>query len=121
MIVSDARPLKARQYHRAPMRLLNGLLRGANAIGLARISLDREELLARACKETGLQNFGEEVFLEPMQLLIHALQSEADLNPVGRFMNRMNILRLLKGRLYAQDLLTRHPEILERELPDPIV
>jgi hypothetical protein len=36
-------------------------------------------------------------------------------------MNRANILRLLKSRLYAQDLLTRHPEILQREIPDPVV
>jgi len=120
-IVSDTPPLKASHYHRTPMRLLNGLLQGANKMGLARISLDREELLSRACRQTGLQDFGEESFLEPMQLLIRALESEADLNPVGRFMNRMNILRLLKGRLYAQDLLRRHPEILEREIPDPVV
>ncbi len=31
------------------------------------------------------------------------------------------MLRLLKHRLYAHDLLTRHPEILERRIPDPVV
>ena len=113
--------LKATQYHRTPIRLLNGVLRGANAIGLARISLDGSEMLEKARKETGLSDFGGETFLEPMQVLIQSLEQEADLNPLGRFMNRANILRLLKGRLYAQDLLKRHPEILEREIPDPVV
>jgi hypothetical protein len=113
--------LKATDYHRTPMRILNTALRGANALGLARISLNPDALVAAARKETGLNDFGDEHFLEPMQLIIRALEEEADLNPVGRFMNRANILRLLKARLWAQDLLVRHPEILEREIPDPVV
>jgi len=119
--VSMVTQLSATAYHRAPMRILNTVLRGASAVGLARFSLQRENLLATARKATGLQDFGEESFFDPMQRLINALEEEAELNPVGRFMNRTNILRLLKHRLHAQDLLTRHPEILERHIPDPVV
>ena len=114
-------PITARDYHRKPIRLLNAVLDGARTLGLARFELEPDKLLAQARQETGLQDFGDERFLHPMQLLIHSLQQEADLNPVGRFMNRANILRLLKHRLYAQDLLKRHPEILERSMPDPVV
>jgi hypothetical protein len=96
------------------------VLRGANAIGLARVDLRAETLLARAQRDTGLSDFGDESFLEPMRLLIDSLE-RADLNPVGRFMNRANILRILKHRLYAQELLRQHPEILQRQLPDPVV
>ena len=103
------------------MRILNGALRGINTLGLARIDLTPDKLIATAKKETGLSDFGDASFLEPMHLMIRALEEEADLNPVGRFMNRMNIVRLLKGRLYAEDLLARHPEILERQLLDPVV
>jgi hypothetical protein len=113
--------LKATDYHRTPMRVLNSALRGAAAVGLGRFSLDRDALVAAARKATGLRSFGDDSFFDPMQRLITALEEEADLNPVGRFMNRTNILRLLKHRLYAQDLLTRHPEILERHIPDPVV
>jgi Sulfotransferase family len=120
-IVSMGTQLTATNYHRAPMRLVNTMLRGANAVGLARFPLQRDALVAAARKATGLENFGDESFFVPMQHLINALEEEADLNPVGRFMNRTNILRLLKHRLYAQDLLTRHPEILERHIPDPVV
>ena len=91
------------------MRLLNGALRAGRSLGLARFDLEANTLLARARQETGLQDFGDESFLQPMQGLIHALQEEADLNPVGRFMQRANILRLLKHRLYVQDLLQRRP------------
>jgi hypothetical protein len=96
-------------------------LRGINTLGLARIDLTPDKLIATAKKETGLSDFGDASFLEPMHLMIRALEEEADLNPVGRFMNRMNIVRLLKGRLYAEDLLARHPEILERQFLDPVV
>lgn len=119
--MSDSAQLKATDYHRRPLRALNTVMRGANAIGLARISLDPDTLIATARKETGLDDFGSDRFIAPMRLLIDSLEKEANLNPLGRFMNRANIVRLLKGRLYAHDLLQRHPEILERELPDPVV
>jgi hypothetical protein len=108
-------------YHRRPIRLLNTLLRGAGRVGLARFDLNPEALLQQAGAETGLSDFGEPSFMEPMHLLIDSLEQEADLNPVGCFMNRANIVRLLKHRLYVADLLRRHPEILEREFPDPVV
>ena len=85
--------LRAVDYHRPPIRLLNGILRGAGVLGLAKFKLDQDSLLARARKETGLRDFGDEAFLQPLRLLIHSLQEEADLNPIGRFMNRANILR----------------------------
>ena len=113
--------LKASDYHRTPIRLLNAAWGTLNTVGLANISLNSDALIARAKKDTGLTDFGGDDFLEPMHLLIHSLETEADLNPVGRFMNRTNILRLLKGRLQAQALFTQHPGIKERELLDPVV
>lgn len=103
------------------MRALNGVLRGASALGLAKFPMDASALMEAASKETGLNDFGDERFLEPLTLLIRAYNEEAPLNPVGRFLARSNILRLLKGRLLTEDLITRHPEILERELPDPVI
>jgi Sulfotransferase family len=119
--LSSSPALQATDYHRKPIRALNKLLRGANTVGLARFSLKPDNLVATARKATGLRDFGDESFFDPMQRLIESLESEADLNPLGRYMNRTNILRLLKHRLYAHDLLQRHPEILERTIPDPVV
>ena len=113
--------MKATDYHRAPIRALNGALRGAQVFGLARFPLEEQALLAQARKDTGLSDFGDERFLEPFRLLLASTNDEATLNPVGRFLAKANILRLLKHRLWAQDLFQRHPEILERELPDPVV
>lgn len=112
---------KAVSYHRAPMRLLNGVWQGLNTVGIAKVNLNESALIAQAKKETGLASFGDEAFMEPMRILLNSLETEADLNPVGRFLNRVNILRLLKHRLYAAELIKQHPEILERKMPTPIV
>lgn len=108
-------------YHRFPIRVLNGVMRALNGLNLAQSRLDEPSLLAQARKQTGLSEFGNEQFLVPMRVLLESLENEADLNPLGRFMNRMSIVRLLKNRLYVHDLIKRHPEILEREIKAPVV
>lgn len=113
--------MQAKDYQRTPIRILNGALRAANTIGLAKFTMNVDGLLASARKETGLADFGDDSFLEPLRILVKSYEEEADLNPVGRFLARSNISRLLKGRLQAEDLIARHPEILERELGDPVV
>ena len=118
--MTDGKKLRAIDYQRTPMRILNSALRGASAFGVARFDLNPAALIATARKDTGLSDFGEESFLAPMELLVQSLENEADLNPLAQFMSKSSILRLLKGRLYAQDLIKRHPEILERSLPDPV-
>ena len=109
-------------YHRVPVRIANRLLGVLNGLGIARASLEEEELLATAKQQTGLEDFGpDQRFLEPMRLVLEGLESEAQLNPIGRHLARMNVLRLLKNRLLAAELLKKHPEILERKLGDPVV
>ncbi len=97
------------------------MLRWAGSVGLMKFPLDENQLLARARKDTGLSDLGDDYFLEPMRILINSLNNEANLNPIGRLLSQMNILRLLKHRMYLQDLLKRHPEISQRTTPDPIV
>lgn len=119
--MSENDRLKATDYQRLPLRVVNAILRGANAMGLARVSMDAEELMARARKATGLYDFGDERFIEPLRVLVRSTNEEADLNPLGRWLAKSNIQRVLQARLRAQDLFERYPEILAREMPDPVV
>jgi len=121
--VSSAAPglPPAKAYHRRPMRFVNGVLRALNSMGLARIDLDEQSLIESAKKQVGLSAFGDESFLEPMRLLLNSLEGEADLNPLGRFLTRQSIVRLLKHRLLVEDLLKREPQILQREIVPPVV
>lgn len=108
-------------YHRVPVRIANRALRLLGRFGWLHASLDEAELLSAARQATGLENFGDDSFRIPMRLVLKGLETESDLNPIGRFLTRQSILRVLKNRLYAEDLIERHPEILEREIRDPIV
>ncbi len=111
----------ATAYHRIPLRILNACLRFANILGVARIEFSADQLMAKASKDTGLSDFGDERFLEPFRLLCEGLNTEARLNPTGKLLTRMSIMRLLRHRLLAENLFAKHPEILEREINAPVV
>lgn len=84
-------------------------------------SLDAEELLATARKRTGLDDFGPPGWRHQYDLLMRALNEEADLNPLGRYNARDVLLSLLEARLKAERLLVDHPEILEVPVEAPII
>ena len=82
--------------------------------------INYQKLAQAAQKSTGLNDFGEEGYLKRLERLCHAMNSEAKLHSFGVFMSKERLKGLLKNRLLAVDLLKRHPEILEQELPPPI-
>jgi len=80
-----------------------------------------DDLLAQASDETGLTDFGDERFREPLGVLVRALDTEAGLSPLGRVTAQAQVLQLLKNRLLLQDLLNRHPEIHGVPIERPII
>lgn len=108
-------------YHRRPLRLLNWLLKNLQSVGIGKADLSEKGLLSDARKATGLSDFGDDPFLEPMRIVLRSLDQEAGLNPLGRYLTRMSLLRLLKHRLWAENLFKCHPEILQREIKAPVV
>ena len=85
------------------------------------VDLTTASLLSRATKDTGLSDFGDESFRKPFEILVRALNEEAGLNTVGRFMQYERILNSLKNRLRMEEYLKRYPEILEEKLLPPVV
>lgn len=82
----------------------------------------REATLERqAIEATGLDDFGDGWFREPLRVLLPALEAEARLNPIGRMIAHGSLLKILKERLWAEALFARHPEIRSRPLAAPIV
>ena len=84
-------------------------------------AFDDATLLADAQRRTGLSDFCEDGFREPLGVLLKSLREEAPLNEVGRFTLRGRVLESLETRLKTQDWITRHPEILDEEIGAPIV
>jgi hypothetical protein len=85
------------------------------------VVLDSASLMAAARKRTGLDNFGDERFREPLDVLLHALQTEAPLSAFGRLVSRHFIVQLLQSRLRLEELYRLHREIEEEKIERPII
>jgi hypothetical protein len=84
------------------------------------VPFDESALIAEARARTGLADFGDEGFREPLRVLLASL-AEARLNRVGETVLRTSIRRSLVQRLRAHDWRTRHPEIARERIAAPIV
>jgi hypothetical protein len=87
----------------------------------ADLHLEPDELLATAADQTGLDDFGDPRFREPLAVLCGALRTEAGLSPAGVTSAWSQLVALLKNRLLVEDVLKRHPEIHELRVERPII
>lgn len=81
---------------------------------------DESGLLAEARQKSGLEDFGDEAFRQPLGVLLASL-AQAPLHAAGTRLLRRSILRSLVRRLRAQDCFARHPEIAEERIEQPLV
>jgi len=84
-------------------------------------TLDVNSIIAEASAKTGLENFGVWNFREALERLLISLDSEAQLTVDGRAGHRQKIVEILCTRLQLEDLVARHPEILQEQITNPIV
>lgn len=84
-------------------------------------SLALEDVLAEAQRRTGLDDFGDPAFLEPLECLLRSLRDEARLNDTGRAMQFERNVGLLVNRLRTEEHYRRHPEIADERLERPLV
>ena len=103
-----------------PARLLNLAGRGANSIGWQPVGLSLDSLLQKAADNTGLGDFGENHFRQPLALLLDSLEKEANLSVLGRMVARTDLLQTLENRLGMVELFKQHPEILEQPVERPL-
>ncbi len=78
-------------------------------------------VLAAARERTGLSDFGDDAFREPMVRLLDALENEAGLNAMGRAIQRERVVNILATRARIEDYYGRHPEIDDEHIGAPIV
>jgi hypothetical protein len=103
------------------------LIRAFNAAGrlslLRRLlpRLDEASLIAAARRRTGLDDFGDDRFREPLRVLLASLNEESNLTPLGRIIQHVRIVGLLSNRLRTEELVKRHPGILTQKLGPVIV
>lgn len=99
---------------------LNYLGRDLQIGGIAAIDLCADALMQQAQIKTGLTDFGDDAFIEPLTILTRSLMHEANLNFVGSLIARDEILSALETRLRVFDAINKHPEILTQQVVEPV-
>ncbi len=101
-------------------KLIRSICRFLPANGSSLVSLDEKTLLNKAHKQTGLDDPGSESFHESLEVLLKSLESDANLNFIGRVCAHSDILRMLCNRLRLQEDRRRHPQIAEQIIRRPL-
>ena len=101
---------------------LDRAIRAGRALGVVSpADLDKDAMLARAAEDAGLDDFGDPWFERPLEVLLDAIHGEARLNAAGDWAARQQFHHVLRDRLLTQMWFKRHPEILARPIPHPVV
>jgi hypothetical protein len=110
-----------RPYRPTAIALANRVGRLLSGVGIGGGPITVGGVLSDARRKAGLSNFGDEGFVEPLEVLVDSINREAALNPVGRMIIRGRIVGILANKLVAQDTIERHPEILDIPVEAPII
>jgi Sulfotransferase family len=84
------------------------------------IHLRSGAVLDAARAHTGLSDFGDEDFHEPLDVLCRALVEQAELSDAGQVLGFEMLKRLAGNRLRLEELIHRHPEIVDVEICRPL-
>jgi len=87
----------------------------------SQLALEPAALMEAAAAETGLDDFGAADFGERLDVLCRAMREEGGFNGAGVMQQHAFLTGLLKNRLLIEDLVRRHPEILEERIVAPII
>src|SRR5690606_9124706 len=94
--------------------------RVAARLGVVKLDLDGERLIAEAKTSCSLGDFGGEEFREPLRRLLDSCEKEARLNSLGRMAVRHDVLQLLRNRLRITEERRMNPQIAERRIEQPL-
>ena len=85
------------------------------------MSFSADELEDGARAATGLDDFGSSYYREGLMRTVAALNTEAELNDLGRVMQHATISNALIQRLKIVDTYKQHPEIADEVVDGPVV
>lgn len=87
----------------------------------APVTMSVEAVLSAAQRATELSDFGSEDFLPRLELWLQSFDEDTQLTALGRAELFQECVRHAANRLRIEDLLKRHPEILDIEIDRPII
>jgi len=86
-----------------------------------KIEFTEEAVLNAARERTGLSDFGSEDFLQRLNILLDEWGNDQQITKISLVGLFNQIVRYASNRLLINDLLKRHPEILDIKIEKPII
>ena len=83
--------------------------------------LGLEEILSAARAASGLSEIGDPDIIPGLKVLLDSFVCEAKLSAAGIEAQRATLIGHIANRMRIEDLIKRHPEILEQEIRAPII
>ncbi len=113
--MNSSQIIQAKHFNKRPawFELLNRVLK---ITGYSKTKILKDDLIRAARHTTGLHNFGDEPWEEPLEMLLRSVNEEACLHPVGIFISKQRLTGLLKTRLRAEEMFRKNPGILDNPL-----
>lgn len=108
-------------YRPRAIATINRVGRALARVGIGGRDITVDGVLADARRKTGLDDFGDLGFMEPLEVLVDSINREAGLHPLGQMIIRGRVTGVLADKLIAEATIKEHPEILEIPVPGPIV
>ena len=87
----------------------------------AQFSLTSDAILEAAKAEAGLDDFGDMDFVERLAVMLLAIEEDKGLSAVSLANIWTMLVRYATYRLRVEDMIKRHPEILDIEIDRPII
>jgi hypothetical protein len=84
------------------------------------VALSEQAVLEAAIAATGLEQFGEADFRERLAVWLEAGAQDSGLNAFGRAILFGYCVRYAVNRLRLEDLVRRHPEVLDEDIVRPV-
>ncbi|MCB9689368.1 MAG: sulfotransferase [Alphaproteobacteria bacterium] len=109
-----------RLHYGATLQLANAAARVGEAVGLPLGRLEADSILDAARRQTGLTDWGDEHFLEPLNHVVAAVREREAFTPLARIILRQSWIRAVCNRLWVQDWVKQHPETLQTSVQRPI-
>ena len=110
-------------YRPFPLGAVNAVGRILGSAGIRR-RITSDGVIKAAAKAAGLpsgfRGYSED-YREGLDILIDSIESEADLNTMGRMITRGRLIGVLKARFCAEQEWRKRPEILGARLSPPLI
>jgi hypothetical protein len=87
----------------------------------AALPLTKDSLFGEARARIALDDFGDDAFVEPLDILLPALENEARLTVLGRWLTRRFVLRMLEVRLQLTEYVKQDPGVRDEPIDTPLV